>query len=154
MSLSRGWLLVSGLLVMAGSLLHLAVPLGGPEWYAFLGAPPGLVALAEAGSLRPLLTCLAIAGVLLLVGLYAFSGLGLIRRLPLLRLALAAIGVGLSVRGLAFIPLAIWHPHILSGLCGRCDGVNVFLVITSGLCLFAGIGYVLGAWRLSQTRGT
>ncbi len=115
--------------------------------YVFLGAPPGLVAMVEAGSLRPMLTCFAIAAVLLVVALYAFSGLGLIRRLPLLRLGLATIGVGLVVRGLGFIPMAIWNPQLLAGLCGRCEGVNLFLVVTSGLCLFAGLGYLFAAPR-------
>jgi len=147
LSLRDGWLFAAGVLASIGALLHVAVPFGGPAWYAFLGAPPGLVAMAESGSLRPMLTCFAIAAVLVVFGVYAFSGLGLVRRLPLLRLGLAAIGIALVVRGLAFVPLVLWNPRVLGGLCGRCDGVNAFLLVTSALCLFAGIGYAMGAAR-------
>lgn len=151
--LPRRWLIATGLLTLVGALLHLAVPIGGPAWYASLGAPPGLARMAEAGSLRPLITCLVIAGALGLASLYAFSGAGVIRRLPLLRPALAAIGTAFVLRGLVFVPLALWQPRLLSGLCGRCEGVNAFVLVTSALCLFAGIGYLLGAWRPSAAGG-
>ncbi len=141
------WLLASGALALAGALLHLAVPFGGPAWYTFLGAPPRLAAMAEAGSFRAALTCVVIAMVLLIVALYALSGLGLVRRLPLLRTGLAAIGVVLVTRGVAFIPLVLWYPRLLSGLCGRCEAINPFVVVTSALCLFAGVGFLLGAAR-------
>lgn len=142
---ARTWLLCSGVMAFVGALIHLAIPVGGPAWYLYFGAPPGLAAMAEAGSIRPLVSCLVIALVLLVCSAYAFSGLRLIRRLPLLRLGLAGIGSALVVRGLAFVPLAIWSPNYLAGICGRCQGVNGFLVFTSAICVVAGVGFLLGA---------
>ena len=142
---SRVWLLLAAALALFGALLHLVIPFGGPGWYAFFGAPPGLVQMAQAGSLRPVISCLVIAAVLSAVAAYGFSGAGLIRRLPLLRPVLALVGFGLLVRGLGFLPLAMWWPRVLSGLCGRCDGPSPFLLITSALCVCVGIGYLLGA---------
>lgn len=143
----NGWLQASGVVLSAGALLHLAIPLGGPAWYEFVGAPSGLVAMVTAGSLRPAVTCVAIASLLVVASAYAFSGAGFGRRLPLLRPVLGLIGVGLLVRGVSFIPLAALKPHLLSGICGKCEDVSSFLVATSLLCLFLGAAFVHGAFR-------
>lgn len=145
-------LLFASCLVFLGALVHLAIPFGGPGWYAFFGAPPRLVAMAESGSLRPVVTCIAIALVLFAVSAYGFSGAGLIRRLPLLRTGLAVIGAALTLRGLVFVPVAVWRPQLLGSLCGSCSEVNAFLLITSGLCLAMGVAYLLGAREHAQCR--
>ena len=147
------WLFASGLLCALGALLHLALPLGGPAWYRFVGAPQGVVAMAEAGLARPIVTCVVIACVLGLFAGYAFSALGLVRRLPASRWVLGIIGVGLSVRALWFPVLAVTEPWELSRICGRCDRLNVFVVATSALCLLIGAGYLLGAWRQNRFAG-
>jgi putative oxidoreductase len=145
--IAGNWLYASGLLCAAGALAHLLIPLGGPGWYSFFAAPPGLIAMAEAGLVRPAVTCAAIAAILFLIAAYAFSGLGLIRRLPGVRLVLAIVGLGLVARGAGFLVVAVSEPGLLARACGRCDELNVFVVSTSALCLFIGIGYLLGAWR-------
>ncbi|KFN46548.1 hypothetical protein [Arenimonas metalli] len=144
------WLLAAGGVMVLGAVAHLLAPLGGPAWYQALGAPPGLAVMAAAGSMRPAITCVVIATLLLACAAFAFSGAGRRRPLPLLRPALAAIGVGLLVRGLAFIPLAAWRPQLLSGLCGRCEGANAFVWITSLLCLLLAAAYLHGAWALPR----
>ena len=147
----RAWLLGSAAIAIAGAFVHLAVPFLGPEWYTVLGAPPQLGLMAQAGSLRPAATCVVIACVLLLFAAYALSGLGFIRRLPLLRLGLAVIGGGLVFRAVSFFGLAMWKPSVLSTVCGRCESVNGFLAITSAICLFAGSGYILAALAPSSS---
>ena len=142
--IASAWLFASGALCAAGALLHLAIPLGGPAWYAFAGAPQGLVAMAEAARARPIVSCVVIACLLLLFAAYAFSALGLLRRLPARRVVLGIVGVGLLVRGLWFPVLALRDPDALARLCGRCGGLNAFVVATSALCLFIGIGFLGG----------
>ena len=71
---------------LAGAILLVAILFGGPDWYALFGAPQGLVILARAGSRRAPISCLIIAAILLVFAAYAFSGAGIIRRLPSLRL--------------------------------------------------------------------
>lgn len=154
MTLSRipgYWLCASGLLCAVGALLHLAVPLGGPGWYSYAGAPQGLVAMAVAGLVRPVVTCVVIACVLVVFAIYAFSALGLVRRLPATRMVLGIIGLGLSVRGLWFPVLALQNPSALGRFCGRCGSLNAFVAASSTLCLFIGVGYLLGAWRQNLT---
>src|SRR4249920_843267 len=96
-------LLWSGAATAAGGLLHLAIIFGGPDWYQFFGAPPALVQMARDGQPRAAISCVAIASVLFAFSVYAFSGAGLIRNLPMLRTSLFLIGGGLLVRGILFV---------------------------------------------------
>lgn len=148
---SRAWLFASGLLCVIGALLHLAIPLGGPSWYYFVGAPQGLVAMAKAGLARPAVTCIIIACVLCIFAVYAFSALGFVRRLPAVRFVLGIVGLGLVVRALWFPILAASNPSALGQFCGRCGSFNGFVVASSALCLFIGVGFVLGAVRQNLT---
>lgn len=148
---SKYWLLVSGLLCAIGALVHLAIPLGGPAWYYFAGAPQGLVAMAEAGLARPVVTCVIIACILCLFAVYAFSALGFMRRLPSVRLVLGVIGLGLAARAVWFPILAVRTPSALGQFCGRCGSFNGFVVASSALCLFIGVGFMLGAMHQDLT---
>lgn len=141
--LPRIWLFASA--CVAGALLHLALPLGGTHWYSFVGAPQGLVAQAAVGSAQPVVSCVVIAALLSLCACYAFSALGLVRHLPARRVVLGIIGLGLALRAVWFPILAVTDPAALGPLCGRCSNLNGFVVATSALCLFIGIGYLLGA---------
>lgn len=147
---AKAGLVLAGVAAAAGAVLHIAILIGGPDWYAFFGAPRGLVEMARAGNPRAPISCLVIAGFLSVLAAYAFSGAGLIRRLPLLRPGLAATATVLLLRGALFVPLILWRPGVLSGICD-CRSVDTFIVVTSALCLAMGAGYALGAiiapWR-------
>jgi len=145
LNFAKSYLLIVGLIAAAGAVLHIAIAFGGPEWYAFFGAPQGLVEMARSGNVRAPISCLIIASVLTVFAAYAFSGAGRIRRLPLLRLGLAAIGAVLILRGIAFVPMILWRPDALSGICD-CRSVDTFIIVTSMLCLAMGVGYAGGAW--------
>jgi hypothetical protein len=142
--LANNWLLCAGVAAAAGAVLHVAILFGGPEWYAFFGAPRGMVEMARAGHPRAAISCLVIAAILSVFAAYAFSGAGRIRRLPWLRTGLALLGGALVLRGVAFVPLVVWKPDSLSRICD-CRSVDAFIIATSALCLFMGVGYVLGA---------
>jgi len=132
---------------VAGALVHFAIPLGGPGWYNYWGAPQGLVAMAAAGqAVRPAVTCIVIACLLGLFAGYAFSALGLIRRLPAHRWILGIIGLGLTAHGVWLPIAAVNDPWAVGMTCGRCGNLNAFVVAMSALCLFIGVGYLLGAW--------
>ena len=140
----KSYLVFVGVVAAAGALLHIAILFGGPDWYAFFGAPQGLVDMARAGNVRAPISCLVIAAFLWLLAAYAFSGAGVIRRLPFLRLVLSFIAGVLILRGILFVPLILWRPGTLSGIC-ECRSVDAFIIVTSVLCLAMGIGYALGA---------
>lgn len=130
-------------LVLA-ALLHLLIPLFGPEAYSWTGAPRRLVEQAYTGAWRPLISCLVIAALLCGAAAYAFSGAGRIRRLPALHAVLALLGLGLLLRGAGFILLAYVRPFELARVCGRCDSANAFVWSTSLLCTLLGVAFVWG----------
>jgi putative oxidoreductase len=144
MSSQTNVLLVSGLLVLAAAILHVAILLGGPAWYEFFRAPPRIVMMARQGGLRAPISCLVIAAILLGFSCYAFSALGWIRELPLLKPGLDLIGAAFLLRGLLLIPLVAWQPAWLLKIC-NCPQIDAFQIVTSIICLFIGVGYVWGA---------
>lgn len=134
MKTSNKLLVLAGVLSGIAALLHVAIIFGGAQWYRFFGAGEELATLAENGSWLPAMVTAGIAVVLMVWAIYAFSGAGLIRRLPLLRGCLVVISAIYLIRGLAFIPALIVKPEIVDG----------FLIWSSLICLVYGFSYAAG----------
>lgn len=130
------WLIAGGLLSAAAALLHISVIVGGPDWYRFFGAGEAMARAAERGSLVPALATIGIASVLLAWALYAFSGAGRIRRLPLLRTGLVTISAVYLLRGLVLLPMLALTPEL----------VDSFAVWSSLIVLVYGFCYAVGTW--------
>ncbi|MEW5685037.1 MAG: hypothetical protein AB1942_08970 [Pseudomonadota bacterium] len=127
------WLVVGGVLSALASLLHLAVIAGGPAWYRFFGAGERLALAAARGSPVPAVVTLGIASVLAIWAAYAFSGAGLIPRLPLLRTGLVVISAIYLLRGLFLFP-GLYAGH-------------VFTTWSSAIVLAYGVAYAVGTWK-------
>ncbi len=135
-------LVAGGSLTGAASLLHLAITVGGPNWYRFFGAGEQMAQLAARGSSYPTAVTVGIAAILGVWTLYAFSGAGAIRRLPFLRLALSLIAAVYLARGVLGIPLvAIVDNLYLTELRSR----PTFMIVSSAICIFLGLCYAVGA---------
>lgn len=136
-SLSQGniWLIVGGCLSVAASVLHIGVILGGPDWYRFFGAGEDMARMAERGLWQPTAITIGIASVLAVWALYAFSGAGLIGRLPLLRTGLIVISGIYLARGLLIVPILI-EPHARTP----------FNIWSSLIVLGFGLVYAIGTW--------
>lgn len=134
--MSNPWLLAGGALSAAASLAHLAVIVGGPRWYAFFGAGKRMVRLAEQGAPSATLITLAIAAVLAVWSAYAFSGAGLLPRLPLLRIGLTAISAVYLIRAVVFVPAVL----VQTGQAGT------FAWVSSAIVLVFGLTYAIGTW--------
>ncbi len=139
MKQTNGFLTVAGVLSFIAAMLHLAVIAGGPDWYRFFGAGEELAVMAEQGSIYPTLITLGITGVLATWGLYAWSGAGILFRLPFLRTCLVLITAVYSIRGLYgfFVPALSDHPSVTS------VGVE-FRIWSSLICLIFGVVHVIG----------
>ncbi len=94
--------------------------------------------MAEQGSWIPGIVTFAVAVVFFVWGLYAFSGAGLIRHLPFLKLVLVIISVIYLLRGLLFIPPLIMAPEL----------VDSFLLLTSLASLAIGLAYAIGTKKM------
>ena len=129
-------LIIGGLLSVAASLLHIGCIIGGPAWYRFFGAGEGVARAAERGEPLPALMAGGIAAILAIWAAYAFSGAGLLPRLPLLRTGLVVISAVYLLRGLALIPALV------------VNGANVmpFILWSSLIVLVYGLAYAIGTW--------
>ena len=134
------WLMFGGALSVAAALLHIACIFGGPDWYRFFGAGEGMARAAARGDWTPTLITLAIGAVLLIWAAYAFSGAGILPRLPLLRTGLVTITAIYLLRALIFVPLHLWRPQ----------HTDSFAIWSSLIVLIYGAVYAAGtvkAWR-------
>jgi hypothetical protein len=128
-------LVLGGVLSAAAAVAHVAcIALGAPA-YRFMGAGESMARAAEAGKIRPTLITLAIAGLLLVWALYAFSGAGVAPALPFTNLALALISAAYLARALAFPLLRPVFP----------ENTPAFWLVSSGACLVLGLLYAIGA---------
>ncbi|MFN2415608.1 MAG: hypothetical protein ABR603_10725 [Pyrinomonadaceae bacterium] len=132
-------LVLAGAGSLAASILHLACIAGGPDWYRALGAGEQMARMAARGHWYPTVLTLGIAAILGVWALYAWSGAGLIPRLPFLRLSLCAITGVYLLRALAFVPLQTFFP----------GNSAAFWYWSSGISLGLGLLHALGlrqAW--------
>jgi hypothetical protein len=133
------WVYLAAVIAAAGVVIHVGAVFGGPSWFAFFGAPPSIVASARAGTWLAPVSALVIAGLMAVCAVYAGSVLGLVRRPPLQRVALACIAAVCLVRALILPPLAVNHPELR----------NTFEVVSALVWGLAGIGFAVG-FRISR----
>ena len=136
--ISNPWLAAAGGLSAAASVTHLAIIAGGPRWYEFFGAGRRMVRLAEQGSPSATWITLGIAVVLAVWAVYAFSGAELIPRLPLLKLALAAISAVYLLRAVGYIPALF-----ITGA-----PVGTFAWVSSGIVAVFAVVHMIGTLQL------
>ncbi|WP_299326184.1 hypothetical protein [Parasphingopyxis sp.] len=129
-------LIVGGWMSAAASFLHIAVIVGGPDWYRFFGAGEQMARMAERGDAYPAIVTTLIALILAIWAAYAFSGAGLIRRLPLLRTGLITISAIYLLRGLILVPILF-----LSDV-----PATPFTIWSSLIVLAYGFAYAAGTW--------
>ena len=133
------WLIAAGVLDGVAALLHIGCIFGGPAWYRFFGAGDAMVVMAERGMMKPTLITLAIAAILAIWAVFAFSGADLLPRLPLLRPALIAITAILLARAAALpLPFRVMP-----------DRSPNFLWTSSAIVLAIGIVHAIGVVTLT-----
>jgi len=127
-------LLAGGYFSLAFAIFQLTAIWWPPAAVRYLGGP------AEMSAQKPILysaLCVFFAAIVAIFGLYALSGAGQIRRLPLLRTGLIIITVIFLLRGLLAIPqipMVIKHPHLLRFL--------IFSVVSLVVAALYGCGVV------------
>ena len=142
------YLLVAALACFAAALAHLGIIAGGPDWYRWFGAGEEMAQMAEQGRWLPALMTLAISLALVFCGLWALSAAGVVRRLPLRRVALVFIILVFLGRGtVGALVMSISDDPYLQELQQR----PMFLVVSSAICIAIGFCFLVGLrqrWRL------
>jgi putative oxidoreductase len=121
------YLVAGGILSMIASLLHIAIIIGGPDWYRFFGAGEGMAQLAEGGSSYP----------------------RLIGGLPLLKVVLGLISAIYVVRGVLGIPMVI---YLDSSYLKELESEMTFMIVSSIISLIIGLFYSMGLIQLLQSK--
>ena len=128
------FLIIAGVLSAVAAIIHIGCIYFGAPWYRFFGAGEKMAVLAEQGSIKPTLITSGIVLVLSIWSLYAFSGAGVIFRLPLTRVALILITIIYLVRGVAGL-------FLIRSPMGRS---SVFWAWSSIICLCLAIVHFIG----------
>lgn len=115
---------------------HMSCIYLGSACYKTQMAPPEIVQSALEDGLTAPLATLFIVSLFFLCALYAVSGTASIKRLPLLKLGLAAISCLYLIRGLGTRPLSLLFPKMISSF-------SLFAGVVWFLCGFLfGYGYL------------
>jgi len=128
------YLVAGGTLSIAASLMHIAIIVGGADWYRYFGAGEEMALMAEQGSWIPSVVTFGIAVVLFVWGLYAFSGAKVLNYLPFLKSVLVLISAIYLIRGFGVIPVFIVMP----------EQVDAFLVWSSLVSIIFGLAFAIG----------
>ncbi len=127
------FLLAAGISLFC-AVIHFATPLLGPEWYAFLQAPPKVVASAQAGGLLAPTSALLIGLLMMVCAAYALAGAGVLRWLPLAQMVQGTVAAVCLLRGLLVLPYLYKFP----------DRFWTFDVVASLIWVAAGFAFLLG----------
>jgi len=131
-------LLIGGTLSALIAVMHIGCVIIGPSCYRFMGAGEQMAVLAENGHWYPPVITMSIACVLTVWALYAFSGSGLIVRLPVVRSVLVLVTSLYLLRGIAFRPLMAYFP----------DNSWAFWLWTSAIALVIGLIHLVGLFQV------
>jgi hypothetical protein len=131
------WLIAGGSLSAIAAALHIAIIIGGPDWYRFFGAGEKFASEVARGDWAPVVITCGIAIILGIWAAYAFSGAGLLIQMPFLRFGLVIISGIYLARGFAIIPIAIFKP----------DMMNSFAIWSSVIVMIYGLTYAIGTWH-------
>jgi hypothetical protein len=132
------FLIIAASLSALAALFHIACIIFGGPMYLLMGAGSQMAHLADAGHWYPTVVTSFIASILFIWSLYALSGAGVIRRLPLLRFALCAITAIYLARSVAFVALM---PHFP-------ENSPTFWFWSSAICFVFGLMYFIGTWQV------
>ncbi len=137
MRVGNQWLKLGGVLSFAVALLHVIIIFVGASAYRYFGAGEDMATAAESGSAFPALLTFVLVAVFAIWGFYGLSGAGVVRRLPLLKIALLLIGAVYTLRGFAVL-------QQLLQIAASSAEVAPREIVFSLVSLIIGLAYLIG----------
>ena len=132
-SIQSKLLVSAGVIASASALWHLLCILGGPSWFEFARAPQQIIDSAQQGTLLAPIGTITVSSLMFACTVFAFSGAGLIRKVPLLKPALITISFICTSRALIAIPIMITP-----------DGYDIWEIVASSVWLYVGVCFIVG----------
>ncbi|MEJ2612574.1 MAG: hypothetical protein P8179_21570 [Candidatus Thiodiazotropha sp.] len=127
-------LILVALIATFTALAHLSCILLGPSCYKAQLAPSEIVQSATDGTLLAPVSTVVISALFLLCAVFAVSGAGFIKKLPLLKPVLITISGLCLVRGVVTIPFSLLFPEM----------VSTFSIVAGFIWFLSGILYLYG----------
>lgn len=127
-------LISGGVIASAAAIWHLLCIWGGPSWFAFARAPKQIIDSAQQGTLLAPVGTVIVAGLMFACTVFAFSAVGLIRKVPLVKPALITIALLCAVRGLIGIPTFV-----------TAAGLDIWQIVASTVWLYVGVCFIAGS---------
>ena len=138
MKIRNWWLFVAGWMSVGVGILHIGMGFS-RQWSAYFGAPPQVLRLYDTARWQWYALLAVMVGIFVIWGMYGLSGSGRIRRLPLLRPALIAIGGIYTLRGLALFPEIVSRLGLLSMAVPPQEIASSLASLTIGVCYVVGV---------------
>lgn len=136
-------LISAGVIALASAIWHLLCILGGPSWFAFARAPQLIIDSSVQGTLLAPIGTIIVASLMFASAVFAFSAVGIIHKVPLLKPALITIATLCTLRGLIAIPTFTTS-----------NGVDVWQIVASSVWLYVGICFLVASneqYKLSKS---
>lgn len=127
-------LISAGIIASASAIWHLLCIVGGPSWFEFARAPQQIINSAQQGTLLAPLGTVVVAGLMFACTVFAFSAVGLIRKIPLIKPALITIAAICTLRGVIAIPSLITS-----------DNLDSWQLIASTVWFYVGCCFIIGS---------
>ena len=103
------FLVLAALISVGTAVAHLSCIFLGSECFSAQMAPQQVIESAKNGTWLAPVGTIFVSSIFLIVGLYAISAAGIIRKLPLLKLGIYTIASLCIIRGV--LPLQLWMRH-------------------------------------------
>lgn len=127
-------LISAGVIASAAAIWHLLCIFGGPSWFAFARAPQQIIDSSVQGTLLAPVGTIIVASLMFACTIFAFSAVGLIRKVPLLKSALVTIAILCTLRGLIAIPTFFTSTDI-----------DIWQAVASAVWFYVGICFIVGS---------
>ena len=109
------------------------IGMGGPSWYLFARAPEFIIASSKQHTLLAPIATTLVALLMSACAIFAFSAMGIIRRVPFLKSALVVIAIICILRGLLGITIVI-----------KATQIDLWQLVASSVWLYVGCCFAIG----------
>lgn len=127
-------LISAGAIASASAVWHLLCIFGGPSWFIFARAPQQIIESAQQGTLLAPFGTIIVASLMFACTVFAFSAVGIIRKVPFIKSALITIAILCTLRGIIAIPVLVTPA-----------GLDVWQIIASSIWFYVGICFIAGS---------
>ncbi len=128
-------LISAGIIALLAAIWHLLCIFGGASWFTFARAPQAIIDSAHQGTLLAPIGTIIVASLMFSCSIFAFSAVGIIAKVPLLKPALMTIATLCTLRALVALPMIV-------------TTLDVWEMVASTVWFYVGLCFIIGSIEL------